>query len=104
MRWRYEGRFVQTEEVDLEGLRSVDFFESLAELGRATGGGVIRTNGDPQALREAIASLGRSIDARLSLRFRPPPGFAAGSHSIRVETAVGEAVHPTELLWLSPDG
>lgn len=100
--WRYEGRFVQIEERDLEGMRSVDPFQALAELGTATGGGVIRTDGDPDAIRREIASLKNAIDARVSLRFRPPPGFTPGSHAIRVESDVGEVVHPTELLWPAP--
>lgn len=97
--WRYEGRFVQIEERDLEGMRSVDPFQALVDLGNATGGGITATNGDPEAIREAIASLRRAIDARVSLRFRPPSGFAAGSHAIEVQTDVGEAVHRTEFLW-----
>lgn len=97
--WRYEGRFVQIEERDLGGMRSVDPFQTLVDLGNATGGGVIRTNGDPEAIEREIASLREAIDARLSLRFRPPPGFGGGSHTIRVESDVGEAVHRAELVW-----
>ena len=99
LRWRYEGRFVQVEELDLEGMRSVNPFQSLVDLGNATGGGVISTNGDPEAIQREIAALGSAIAARLSLRFRPPPGFEPGQHTILVETDVGEAIHRTEVLW-----
>ena len=102
LRWKYEGRFVQVEELDLGGMRSVESFQTLADLGRATGGGVIRTTGEPDEIQQEIAALQDAIDARLSLRFRPPPGFAPGSHTIEVETDVGEAVHRTELLWPGP--
>ena len=97
--WRYEGRFVQIEKRDLDGMRDVDPFASLTALGRATGGGVISTSGTPDTIRQAIASLRRAIDARVSLRFRPPPNFASGRHTIVVESDVGEAVHRTEVLW-----
>ena len=104
VRWRYEGRFVQIENWDLGGMRSVDPFQVLEDLATSTGGGVIRADGSPESIEREIASLGAAIEDRLSLRYRPPRGFTAGTHEIRVESDVGNTVHRTQLLWPEAPG
>jgi len=92
---QYEGRHVTSGDVEVRGLRNVDPFWVLDELGRRTGGALVRTGGEPSEVEEALAGLGEEIGFRTSLRFLPDPALEPGIHEIAVESLEGEVRHRT---------
>ncbi len=101
-RIEFQGRHVHSGDVDLRGLRNVDPFWALEELARRSGGGLIRTSGEPGDVEAALAGLADEIALRTSLLFQPPPGLPPGIHPIQVQSPEGDVRHRTAFVRPPP--
>ncbi len=97
-RIEFQGRHVHSGDVDLRGLRNVDPFWVLEELGRRSGGGRNRTSGEPSDVEAALAGLGEEIGLRTPLVLEPDSGLEPGLHRIEVRSPEGEVRHRTAFV------
>ncbi len=95
----FEGRHLQDEDRDLAGLRNTDPYWALDELARRSGGELVRTDGNAEALESALVGILDAVRLRASLRFTPPAGTAPGWYPLQVRSDAGETRHRPGFAW-----